>query len=56
MGRYEARKRENILALVMPCGHGKSSLAKKYGMIDVDDLLSDEQHQEAVEDRLALVK
>nr|WKU83718.1 RNA-dependent RNA polymerase [Aspergillus terreus chrysovirus 1] len=46
MARYEAmrQKRMNLFALVLPAGHGKTYLAEKYGLIDVDMLISAEEH------------
>nr|WDR17762.1 RNA-dependent RNA polymerase [Chrysovirus sp.] len=46
MARYDdlARKRPNLLAFIMPAGCGKTWLAEKYGMVDVDELLSKAEH------------
>jgi len=50
MQRYEAYRayRENLFAFIMPAGHGKSTLAKKYGFVDVDMLITEAEHDDFV--------
>lgn len=53
--RYNDRSRDNLYAIVLPAGHGKSHYAKKYGFIDVDNLLGPRRHNELMELRVRLV-
>jgi len=57
MARYMRKRdqRRNLLAIIMPAGHGKTTLAKKYGFIDVDMLVTLEEHNNLVEEREALL-
>jgi hypothetical protein len=43
--RYERNRRENLFAIVMPSGSGKTQLCGKYGFIDVDECCSLEEHK-----------
>lgn len=55
MARYSAKRRERecLFAFIMPCGHGKTTIARKYGFVDVDELVTDEEHDEFVALRAA---
>nr|WBW48474.1 RdRP [Aspergillus cibarius chrysovirus 1] len=39
-----AKWRPNLGAIIMPGCHGKSTFARRYGMIDIDDMASVEEH------------
>ena len=56
--RVEERKpllRKNLYAMALPGGHGKSYLCKKYGFIDVDDLVHGEVYDKLQSMRKRLV-
>nr|UFJ44705.1 RNA-dependent RNA polymerase [Penicillium chrysogenum virus] len=57
MARYEdlAATRHNLFAVIMPSGCGKTSLARTYGMVDVDELVSRAEHDQYVEMRNEIV-
>nr|WPA89353.1 RNA-dependent RNA polymerase [Aspergillus ochraceopetaliformis chrysovirus 1] len=46
IARYKAKaaERSNLFAIIMPAGHGKTYLAERYGLIDVDMLITPEEH------------
>lgn len=52
--RLRAR-RQNLFAFVMPAGHGKTTLAHKYGFVDVDMLITSEEHNYFIGLREALI-
>lgn len=57
MGRYGElqSKRVNLFAFIVPAGCGKSHLARKYGMVDVDLMISTSEHDYYVEERLKIM-
>ncbi|APR73428.1 RNA-dependent RNA polymerase [Isaria javanica chrysovirus 1] len=57
MARYEQirSKRQNLFAFVMPAGHGKSTLARKYGFVDVDELITEREHDYYIEMRTGIM-
>ncbi|ALD89090.1 RNA-dependent RNA polymerase [Macrophomina phaseolina chrysovirus 1] len=57
MGRYLKLKerRRNLWAVLMPAGHGKTWLAQKYGLVDVDELITLEEHEKYVAMRVAIL-
>nr|BCH36618.1 RNA-dependent RNA polymerase [Alphachrysovirus aspergilli] len=57
MARYNelAAIRHNLYAVIMPAGCGKSYLAKKYGMVDVDELIARQEHDSYVDARGAII-
>ncbi|AZT88571.1 RNA-dependent RNA polymerase [Beauveria bassiana chrysovirus 1] len=57
MARYDRMraKRQNLFAFVMPAGHGKSTLAQKYGFVDVDELITLKEHDYYIEMRTAIM-
>jgi hypothetical protein len=57
MHRYikKAEMRKNLFAICMPAGHGKSTLAKRYGLIDVDQLISEPEKDYYRAKRLAIL-
>nr|APG76049.1 hypothetical protein [Wuhan insect virus 30] len=57
MARYELlrEKRRNLFAFVLPAGHGKTTLAHKYGWIDVDYLIDQDEHEYFLELRLQIM-
>jgi len=57
MDRYERlrTKRENLFAFIMPAGHGKTTLAYKYGFVDVDQLIDSKTHNDLVAIRAAML-
>lgn len=56
LGRLKSNLRRNLYAMVMPAGHGKSSLSRRYGVIDVDDLVSSRVHEVLVADRYDIMR
>lgn len=56
MQKYDERKVENLYAIVMPAGHGKTSLATRYGVMDIDNLVSKRIHSRLVDERTMLLK
>nr|WSP06969.1 RdRp [Gnomoniopsis castaneae chrysovirus 1] len=44
MSRYVQIRRANLFAIVMPAGHGKTHYAERYGFIDIDELVTANQH------------
>jgi len=55
LGRLKNGLRRNLYAFVMPAGHGKSSLSRRYGVIDIDDLVSARVHNVLVDMRQHLL-
>ncbi|UOK20161.1 RNA dependent RNA polymerase [Diplodia seriata chrysovirus 1] len=57
MYRYNELKqrRANLFAFIMPAGHGKTYLAKEYGLVDVDMLVSAEEHETFVNMRRSIL-
>lgn len=55
--RYEAlsNTRDNLYAVIMPAGCGKTSLCRKYGFVDVDELVSQSEHNSYIEARAAII-
>ncbi|ADG21213.1 RNA-dependent RNA polymerase [Verticillium dahliae chrysovirus 1] len=55
MSRYRVlrEQRSNLFAIIMPAGHGKTHYAKRYGFVDVDDLVAPRLHNELVDMRYA---
>ena len=47
---------DNLWALVMPGGHGKTWLSKEYGFMDVDDLVDGNEFYELCKLRYSLVE
>ncbi|GFM95167.1 RNA-dependent RNA polymerase, partial [viral metagenome] len=43
------RYRTDLVAIVLPPGHGKTYFAKRYGWIDIDSLIRGERYQEVYE-------
>jgi len=39
MDRYQTYRKENLYAIILPSGMGKSTTCKKFGCIDVDDIV-----------------
>lgn len=56
MARYMEYKQPNLYAIVMGSGHGKSTLSKRYGVIDIDDLVTESEHNQLVEERRAIIE
>lgn len=54
MARYVKLResRSNLFAVVMPAGHGKTYYAQKYGFVDVDTLITPQQHNQLVDLRV----
>lgn len=57
MARYDAmaNQRHNLFAVIMPAGCGKTALAERYGLVDVDELVSRAEHDQYVEMRNEIV-
>jgi len=49
--RYKGRKIPNLYGVIMPSGLGKTTLSKKYGFLDPDEILPDEDEQQLIEIR-----
>ncbi|CAH03664.1 RNA-dependent RNA polymerase [Alphachrysovirus cerasi] len=45
MSRYEENRISNLFAIVMPGGTGKTRWAREYGLVDVDELVSPDEHE-----------
>ncbi|UVD33180.1 RNA-dependent RNA polymerase [Ilyonectria pseudodestructans chrysovirus 1] len=43
--RFEARRRKNFYAIVMPSGSGKTQLADRYGFLDIDRIVTKGEHE-----------
>lgn len=56
MDRYESYLDDDLYAIVLPAGTGKTYYAKRYGLIDVDDLVSAERHNELVDMRRSMLE
>lgn len=55
LSRLKDGMRRNLYAIVMPAGHGKSSLSRRYGVMDIDDLVSARIHNVLVDMRYDLL-
>nr|QKK35389.1 RNA-dependent RNA polymerase [Erysiphe necator associated chrysovirus 3] len=57
MARYTSLqdRRGNLFAFIMPAGHGKTTLAHKYGFVDVDMLVTRKEHDDLAEDRASII-
>ncbi|AAM68953.1 RNA-dependent RNA polymerase [Helminthosporium victoriae virus 145S] len=44
MSRFSKRRIDNLFAIILPAGTGKTYLAKKYGFIDVDKCVTYNEH------------
>lgn len=44
LDRFEAHRRDNLFAIVMPSGSGKTNLCDKYGFLDIDRLTTKGEH------------
>jgi len=55
MSRYKSIERTNLFAIVLPAGHGKTYLSHRYGLIDVDYLISEKEHDYYLEKRLQIM-
>jgi len=57
MARYtkKAEQRQNLFAIIMPAGHGKTELARLYGLVDVDMLVTLDEHDYFVSMRAAIL-
>lgn len=55
MDRYKRIRHDYLHAIVMPSGHGKTTLANRYGVIDVDNLVSKELHNKLVDWRVEIL-
>jgi len=53
--RYKRLERDNLCGIVMPAGTGKTTLASRYGCIDIDMLCSEGEHLELSKERARLV-
>ncbi|QGR26538.1 RNA-dependent RNA polymerase [Chrysothrix chrysovirus 1] len=51
LSRYDSIKRDNLFAVVMRAGCGKSHLAYKYGLLDIDEMVSDTEHDQYMDER-----
>lgn len=56
MNRFSSYRQNNLYAIVMGSGHGKSTLSKRYGVIDIDDLVTMEEHYALVDERKAIIE
>lgn len=54
--RYAEIKRDWLYAIVLPGGHGKTYLAEKHNLLDVDRLITPEQHNELFSIRVKLME
>jgi hypothetical protein len=55
MQRYRSNIRPNVYAIVMPAGHGKTFYAARYGLIDIDDMVTARVHNRLVDIRESAV-
>jgi len=51
MSRYKMIHKDNLYAIVMPAGHGKTQMAEKFGFIDVDLMVGEDTHDKLVDIR-----
>jgi len=57
VGRYTQlrEQRNDFFAFIMPAGHGKTTIARKYGFLDVDELVDVDEHEQLAVDRTAIL-
>lgn len=51
MANYSKKSRNEIFGIVMPAGTGKSTLSRRYGVIDIDELISEANHNKIIQVR-----
>lgn len=56
MARYNEYKQPNLYAIVMGSGHGKSTISRRYGVIDIDDLVTEREHNALVDERRTIIE
>jgi len=56
LARYKSREVPMLYAIVMGSGHGKSTLSRRYGVLDIDDMVTEGEHEKLIDERLRIIK
>lgn len=56
LARYSSYRVPMLFAIVMGSGHGKSTLSRRYGVLDIDDMVTESEHEKLIDERMRIIE